>query len=203
MAEKHHPKRDRRATEQRIIAAAFEEFIAVGQAGARVDRIAQRAHTNKANIYHYFGSKQGLFASVLEMHLKQSAPFHRLETFTDMYDAAAKVQAFIINDSSWMRLLTWEALEGDLGNITAEESRRAAWLAMVEQIQTIIDEGEIPNFDAAQLQLAIYSLVAFPVALPQITKLITGLDVESPEFLHQQQEFLKSLIALFTDQSAD
>ena len=191
------PKRDRKATEKRILDAAFEEFIAVGKAGARVDRIAERGKTNKANIYHYFGSKEGLFSALLESHLKQSAPLQRLDTFEDMYEAAMVVQEFMIEDSSWMRLLAWEALEGDPKKIVAEKSRRAAWLEMVKQIQKVIDDGDIPEFDAAQLQLAIYALVAFPVALPQITKLITGLSATSPEFLKKQQEFLKALVSLF------
>jgi AcrR family transcriptional regulator len=48
--------RDAEATRQRLLDAAAEEFAARGIAGARVDRIAQAARSNKAQIYHYFGS---------------------------------------------------------------------------------------------------------------------------------------------------
>ena len=56
--------RDARATKARLVAAATAEFARHGIAGARVDRIAAEARSNKAQIYHYFGSKEGLFDAV-------------------------------------------------------------------------------------------------------------------------------------------
>src|ERR1700733_5663707 len=58
--------RDAEATRQRLLDAAAEEFAARGIAGARVDRIAHAARSNKAQIYHYFGSKDGLFDAVFD-----------------------------------------------------------------------------------------------------------------------------------------
>jgi AcrR family transcriptional regulator len=58
--------RDAEATRARLIAAAIEEFAAHGLAGGRVDRIAAAANANKAQIYHYFGSKDRLFDAAFE-----------------------------------------------------------------------------------------------------------------------------------------
>jgi AcrR family transcriptional regulator len=58
--------RDAEATRARLIAAAIEEFAAHGLAGGRVDRIAAAAKANKAQIYHYFGSKDRLFDAAFE-----------------------------------------------------------------------------------------------------------------------------------------
>jgi AcrR family transcriptional regulator len=58
--------RDAEATRQRLLDAATEEFAACGIAGARVDRIAETARSNKAQIYHYFDSKDGLFDAVFD-----------------------------------------------------------------------------------------------------------------------------------------
>jgi AcrR family transcriptional regulator len=58
--------RDAAATRRRLLDAAAAEFAAVGIAGARVDRIAVAARSNKAQIYHYFGSKDALFDAVFE-----------------------------------------------------------------------------------------------------------------------------------------
>ena len=58
--------RDSAATRRRLLKAARGEFPARGIAGARVDRIASAANANKAQIYHYFGDKDGLFDAVLE-----------------------------------------------------------------------------------------------------------------------------------------
>jgi AcrR family transcriptional regulator len=39
---------------------------ASGSAGARVDRIAERAGANKRMLYYYYGNKEALFLAVLE-----------------------------------------------------------------------------------------------------------------------------------------
>ena len=58
--------RDAEGTKARILDAAKKEFARNGLGGARVDVIADKARANKRMIYHYFGSKEGLFQTVLE-----------------------------------------------------------------------------------------------------------------------------------------
>ncbi len=53
-------------TKGSLIAAAVEEFSRKGFAGGRVDEIAAAAHVNKQLVYHYFGSKEGLYFAALE-----------------------------------------------------------------------------------------------------------------------------------------
>ena len=58
-----------RAPERRrieLLAAATVEFAAHGFAGARMQVIADRTSSNKALLYGYFGSKEGLYLAVLE-----------------------------------------------------------------------------------------------------------------------------------------
>src|SRR5215204_2458481 len=57
--------RPARVSPDRILAAAALEFSERGYAGARVDRIARRARVNKAMLYYHFGSKQGLYRTIL------------------------------------------------------------------------------------------------------------------------------------------
>lgn len=58
--------RDPERTRQKILDAATEEFARYGLGGARVDRIAQRAGTNKRMLYYYFRDKDNLFLAALE-----------------------------------------------------------------------------------------------------------------------------------------
>ena len=58
--------RDAERTRAAILAAATQEFARHGLGGARVDRIAARAKTNKRMLYYYFGNKEALFRAVLE-----------------------------------------------------------------------------------------------------------------------------------------
>lgn len=64
--------RDAEQTRRRLLDAGRAEFAAAGIAGARVDRIAAAALSNKAQIYHYFLSKEGLFDAVLDDMVAQT-----------------------------------------------------------------------------------------------------------------------------------
>jgi len=50
----------------RIVAAALGEFAQHGFAGSRVQCIVDRADVNKQLLFYYFGSKDGLYRSVME-----------------------------------------------------------------------------------------------------------------------------------------
>ena len=56
-------RRDPVATKAALLHAAVVEFAAKGLAGARIDEIAQRAGVNKQLVYHYFGSKEEIYAA--------------------------------------------------------------------------------------------------------------------------------------------
>jgi AcrR family transcriptional regulator len=58
--------RERSPRRERILAAAENEFAAHGMAGARVERIALAAGVNKQLLFHYFGSKTGLYRAVVD-----------------------------------------------------------------------------------------------------------------------------------------
>ena len=53
-------------TRGQLLRAARAAFAEGGLEGARVDDIARRAGINKQLVYHYFGSKDGLYTAVLE-----------------------------------------------------------------------------------------------------------------------------------------
>jgi AcrR family transcriptional regulator len=63
-------RRDAERTRREILVAATAEFAQFGIAGARVDRIATDSGCNKAMIYAYFGSKDGLFDAVFTAHVE-------------------------------------------------------------------------------------------------------------------------------------
>jgi TetR/AcrR family transcriptional regulator len=59
-------RRDPDKTRETILRAAQDEFAAKGLFGGRVNEIARQAGANKRMIYHYFGSKEGLYLAALE-----------------------------------------------------------------------------------------------------------------------------------------
>lgn len=102
------------ATRQRLITAARSEFAAHGQAGARVDRIARNSGSNKAQIYHYFGSKEALFDAVWEDFLVKV--IGDLELDVDSLAAYAVGLARLYEEfPEFARLVAWQRLEGSDG----------------------------------------------------------------------------------------
>jgi AcrR family transcriptional regulator len=65
--------RRRRISPDQILDAAALEFAERGFAGARVDRIARRAHVNKAMLYYHFKSKQMLYRALLRRTFSRAA----------------------------------------------------------------------------------------------------------------------------------
>ena len=61
---RRHDRADQ--TRRRILRAAVKEFSTHGLSGARTDGIAESARANKALLYYYFKSKQGLYAAAIE-----------------------------------------------------------------------------------------------------------------------------------------
>lgn len=59
-------RRDAAVTKETILKTGCAEFSQHGLTGARIDRIANRSGCNIRMIYHYYGSKEGLYIAVLE-----------------------------------------------------------------------------------------------------------------------------------------
>jgi len=118
--------RDADATRQRLLDAARAEFSANGIAGARVDRIAASAQSNKAQIYHYFGSKDDLFDAVFASVVEQVLSEIPLDA-SDLPGYAARLARGYDQHPDVMRLATWQRLEraGDPPLKIAVESNRA------------------------------------------------------------------------------
>ena len=98
------------ATHQRILDAAAAEFARVGLAGARMDRITAAADANKAQLYAYFGSKEGLFDAVVADRVDTStddAPFDP----DDLPGWAVRLYDQNLRHPEVARLIAWTRLE--------------------------------------------------------------------------------------------
>lgn len=184
-------------TRERILSAALKEFAAHGFAGARVDAIARRAAINKRMLYHYFGDKEDLFKAVLRKKIAERQAWAETssgdptETLPFWFETACK-------DADWVRLLEWEALQGDALKVIDAKERRAATANGIERIRQRQVRGLLSaEFDPRHLMLAMRSLTMFPVAFPQLTQLIMGQSVFDPKFQRERAEFLSKFAAAF------
>ena len=181
------------ATPERILDAAIAEFVQFGLAGARVDRIAERAGANKQLLYRHFGSKDGLFDAAIRAMAGRFDEIRRqlpdtLESRLPYYFERAT------DDHQWVRMLQWEALQTGDGPVVNEDERRGHMQRAVEGVRADQAAGLLPaDLDAAQLFLSFQALAAHPTAFPQMTRFITGLNPSDPAFRAQRAEFLRAL----------
>ncbi len=179
-----------------ILAAALKEFAAHGFAGARVDAIARHAGINKRMLYHYFGDKEELFRAVLRRKITERQAWAEslsgdpTESLPFWFETTCK-------DADWVRLLQWEALQGG-DTVIDEKQRRQASQQAVQRVRKQQARGLVsPEFDPRHLMLAMRSLTMFPIAFPQLTRLIMGCSVSDPKFQKERSAFLKQFAAAF------
>src|ERR1700753_496426 len=148
----------------RILDAAFREFAGYGVAGARVDRIAKTAGCNKNLLYVYFGSKEALFATVLDQHL--SAVYADLPfTPEDLPGYARRVFDFAQANPDVYRLLAWATLENAAALPPAREREHDSKLPLIRAPH---ESGVIrPDAPPALILMAIMALAtAWPPVFP-------------------------------------
>ena len=149
---------DAEATKRRLLDAATAEFAKYGIAGARVDRIAAAAAANKAQIYHYFGSKEGLFDAVFDEFVAQTLREVPIDP-TDLPEYAGRLYDGYLRHPELTRIASWYRLERAE---TAEplQSILAANQSKIDAIAKAQADGVLPaRFDPADL-LALVLTVA-------------------------------------------
>jgi AcrR family transcriptional regulator len=187
--------RDPQRTQDRILAAALAEFSAEGFAGARVARIARRARVNKRMLYHYFGNKEDLFRGIFDRKLVERAGW-LTEAPADLGASLAYWFRMACEDSDWIRLIQWEALADGDESVIREEERRASFRQALDDLRARQRRGLLPaDLDAGHLLLAIMGLVAYPLAFPQLTRMVTGRSATDPGFRAERAEFLRRFAA--------
>lgn len=185
---------DPESTKQRIFEAAVEEFTEHGSAGARVDRIAAKAQANKESIYRYYGTKDELLRRVIDEYLDQRG--EQLEPQErELPKYTSDLLEFHVKHPEFVRMSLWEALEFG-GQIDADtfEHRRQHYedkLASVAEQQRagLID----PDLDPRHLLAAVFGMVDYWTALPQLLQLLFGREV-TEEDLDAHREFLAECV---------
>ena len=185
------PVRDPQRTRDRILAAALAEFSSEGFAGARVDRIARRAKINKRMLYHYFGNKEDLFREIFDRKLQERAGWIT-QAPAELGASLAYWFQMACEDSDWIRLIQWEALAAGEGAVIREAERRASIDRTLEDLRARQRRGLVPgDLDVGHLLLTILGVLTYPLAFPQVTRMVTGTSAADSAFRRRHTEFLR------------
>jgi len=153
---------------ERILASAEKEFASHGNTGARMERIAAAAAVNKQLLFHYFGSKAGLYQAVsksVEARLdvaeeRGSTPAERLRKLAALLLAAADEYKTLLSEAWKQRAATRAAqilrdgqrqgyFRDDIDPEALAELVAAAslgWAAVAERDQAGGDNGNREQF---------------------------------------------------------
>ncbi|MCU1375638.1 MAG: putative transcriptional regulator, partial [Actinomycetia bacterium] len=107
-------------------------------------------------------------------------------------------QAITVSITDYVRLLMWEGLETGSRKkpVMAEEERVALFAELRQRVLLAQECGDLASdLDPDQMVLSEVALTMFPVAFPQITRMVTGRTFDDPEFLAARQRFLLQLAA--------
>lgn len=149
---------DAEATRRRLLDAAAAEFAEHGIAGARVDRIAAAARSNKAQIYHYFTNKDGLFDAVLTELARDTLREAPIDA-TNLPEYAGRLFDRFVDDPVKERLAKWYRMEGD--GYAAVESVVASTNDKLAAIAEAQEAGLVPTrFTPVELLATVVHLSA-------------------------------------------
>ncbi len=193
-------RRDPVATKASLLRAAVAEFAGKGLAGARIDEIAQRAGVNKQLVYHYFGSKDDIYAAALEtvyaeirarereLHLGDLSPVAAMERLIGFsFDYLAEHPEFIalLNDENRQ--------EGRhiRGSSRLEEMHSPLVSLMQETIARGAKDGVFrADLDPVQLYISIAGLSYFFFSNNRTLSAIFGRALDKPKAVAERRRHI-------------
>ena len=193
---------DAEDTRRRIFAAATAEFAEYGLAGARVDRIATAARANKQAIYLYYGGKEKLFAAILRAKLEEVRACVLIDPDA-VAESVGQLFDWYQQHPELIRLLLWEALEGQDEPDESDRERRDAFR---EKARYLVDGGvarrrpEAERVRAAQdMMFTIMGLIAWNFAVPRMCRMILDEESEQAALARRRDTVVEAARALAAD----
>lgn len=205
--------RDRGDNRAGILAAATAEFARHGLAGARVDRIAAAAGTNKRMLYYYFGNKEALFSAVLEAAY---ADIRAAETGLSLQDVApiegirrliAFTWDYFIAHPEFLMLLNTENLYG-AQHLKGRAQVRTLNSPLIATLCTILRRGRADGTfradpDALQLYISIAALAYFYLSNNHTLSAIFARDLSRPAARRARLAHMTDLVVGYLRHGAD
>lgn len=188
--------RDERAaqTRERILRAAVKLFAAKGYEGVSVDELVARAHVNKRMVYHYFGSKSGLYSAVLErvyagLAEEEAAIF---QGNPDVEEALERIIRgyfdFLCKHPEFVALLLWENLQGGkhLQTLRLEISKEPILRSLEAVIEKGVRSGRMRRgIDSRHMLINLIGLCLVYFSNRHTLSQTVGIDLEDPGVLEK------------------
>jgi AcrR family transcriptional regulator len=187
--------RNSKATKELLLAAAGEEFSEYGLAGARIDRIAERAGANKRLLYMYFGDKDQLFDAVLARHIEALMASIPLKDGVLTAFAAARFD-FMLANPQVSRLSSWRVLERS----EPTEAERQTFEERVASVAAAQEAGRIrSDIPAIDLFAIVLRMTDSWLSAPAALRAVAGDDPMAPGRLREHRAALLAAVRSITE----
>ncbi|SDP66641.1 TetR/AcrR family transcriptional regulator [Lentzea jiangxiensis] len=175
------------ATRQRIIDVATREFAEHGIAGARIERVVAAARTNKAQLYAYFGNKDGLFDAIFLGSLERIVNVVPIDA-TDLADWAVRLYDEYLDRPDLIRLATWNRLERrPTGHLVADRIDQ-------EKLRAIADAQEAGLVRAGDPFDVMAVVIAMSMAWSPVSNVYAATADEDAEVHERRRDFLRDTV---------
>jgi AcrR family transcriptional regulator len=189
-------------TRMRLLQAATRLFSRKGYDGVSVDDIVGLARVNKRMVYHYYGSKDGLYGEVLRSVFQQltdmemqvaAASDSPVETITGILRSYF---AFLNDHPEFASLLAWENLHQ--GRFIAKHPDLLSKNPVLQQLERTVRKGVSdglfhPGIHVKHLLINLISVCIVYHANRYTLSQSIGIDLQSPKV---QEEGLEHAIDL-------
>jgi AcrR family transcriptional regulator len=157
-----------------------------------VDAIAKAAGCNKQLLYHYFKDKEGLFKAVMVQVLSEKPPI-AMATLEQLEKHLEEMLEHVAGKRDWFRMMLWEVLQvPPEGPVVAEDLRSEHIQTALCDVSRLQKEGVFdPALPPRFVMLVMMGLLAFPVIMPHLARIVTGMRPGTPEF---RAEHLKVVV---------
>jgi AcrR family transcriptional regulator len=198
------PTRDAVRTQSAILEAATQEFARHGLGGARVDRIAARAKTNKRMLYYYFGGKEDLFLAVLERayeHIRseeQQLHLTNLPPVAGVTELVVFTWNYFVAHPEFMTLLNSENLHR-AQHLKKSRKIRAMHSPLIATLSEVLERGAREGVfrrgvDPVQLYVSIAALGYFYLSNNHTLSTIFGRDLLAARAKAVRLAHIKALV---------
>lgn len=190
-----------------LINSARREFADKGFALAGIEAIAEPTGLNKKMIYHYFGSKEGLYIEVLEaayLGIRQMEDSLHLEDYVPLVAIRKLVEAtwdYYVANPDFLALVNQEnLLKAEYLKKSGIVKRRTSTL--LNTVQSVLDrgvaEGSIkPGIDPMQLNHSIAGLGFYYLNNRFTNTELYNFDHMTPEALAERRQFIVDFVLCF------
>jgi len=188
-------------TKERILQAAFRLFSRDGFDGVSVRAITEAAGVNQAAVNYHFGSKTGLFRTVVEHRMTGLvAQVHGAMTGPGDYGERFRMTVMVfvehvLANARWMQMLVREVLSGG-SRLPLEADQQLPRLDqhLQEFLAEGVEQGHLRAHEPMLGAMSVMSMLVYAVVVQDRLSEMRGVDVSDESFRQRLAEHHATLL---------